>query len=876
MRKLIFLIFALCLLNFKFAFAYPTSVKGPVDLDISQALTIGDLAILADNRYLFVASGEILKKIDLGLMALTSDQPPELTVESGTDGNILGLAYIERDGVIYAAQADGDLLKFILSNITQEPSSETIVADKSLSFMAVDTSGTLTVYILDDAENKLWAFVPGSGSDPTSLDLKQAISNQTILFSVYDMVYVSATDEIYLATDIGYVIYISNGIVNTAIDVDSTNGDDLVAVAVNGDGSKVYAVNADDNSIEIIKTSSHTVSTPITVGENTFPVQSKCDIVVQQMSVPSGYYYGFVSGQQGITVFDATSDTLIDIDTTNDAGTYDPIDTTYTGYMIASTDGYIYMSTGGGELAVVTDRPYITISSVTYTDSTGTTTTALKPGGKVTIVFSPDEAGDYSVRIGGSINESGTLVTSGTAAAAEAVTVEINYNDYSTVFVEGTNTIFFFVTDSDSLTGRMGKDITVDAPPGGVTLRSTGFGNGRVYVTFDRLTASDMSYYNIYVDTDAELVKTKTDVAAQPSQPSSGSTVTASASGLTNGTTYYIAIEGVDANGNVGTRSWQLADGSQASATPQVTVGPAEMSGETGGCTLARASEISNFKFQIPILMALLLLVIALVRLSQRLMRLWRRQFGGRSAKRDEAIQHNSPHPPFTRHYCVGGQEKGGQGGIWNDQLLILFLALCFLFPVTVSAAERSSQSWSAELKSGFWMPTSSTTEKFFDKCCNIVTEISGGYLYKARYGVEIGVGVMSQDGNARGTTTGGVSQDTFNLFLIPMETTAVWRMDYVNDQIVVPYIKGGVDYVFFRENTEGHVTQGLKTGLHAIGGLQFLLEAFDSDESLAIDYSINDFYFIIEARYNYVNSFGKAGLNLSGLIYSAGFLFEF
>ena len=862
MKRLILLIFAFCLLNPKFALAYPTSVKAAVDLDISQALTIGDLAILADNRYLFSASGEVLSKIDLGLMALTSDQPPDLTVESGTDGNILGLAYIERDGVIYAAQADGDLLKYVLSNITQEPSSETIAADKSLSIMAVDTSGTLTIYILDDAQNKLWAFVPGSGSTPTSLDLKQAISNQTILFSVYDMVYVSATDEIYLATDIGYVIYISNGIVNTAIDVDSTNGDDLVAVAASNDGSKVYAVNADDKSIEIIKTSSHSISTPITVGENTFPVQSKCDIVVQQMSIPSGYYYGFVSGQQGITVFDATSDTLIDIDTTNDAGTYDPIDTTYTGYMIASTDGYIYMSTGGGELAVVTDRPYITISSVTYTDSAGATATALKPGGKGAIVFSPDEAGDYDVRIGGSIDESGTLAASGTSAAAEAVTVEINYNDYSTVFVEGTNTIFFFVTDSDSLTGRIGKDITVDAPPGGVTLRSTGFGNGRVYVTFDRLTASDMSYYNLYADTDAELIKTKTEVAAQPSQPASGSTVTANAGGLTNGTTYYIAVEGVDANGNVGTRSWQLADGTQASAVPQVTVGPAEMSGETGGCSLTGVDR----KFPPPLgervrvrgeylfLAALLILVIALAR----------RPFGGRSAKCDEAIQQN---PPF---------KKGGQGRICDVRSLILLLALCLIFSAPSFSAERSSQSWSAELKSGFWMPTNSTTEKFFDKCCNIVTEISGGYLYKARYGVEVGVGVMSQDGNARGTTTEGVSQDTFNLFLISMETTAVWRMDYVNDQIVVPYIKGGFDYVFFRENTEGNITKGLKTGLHAIGGLQFLLEAFDSDESLAIDYGINDFYFVIEARYNYVNSFGKKGLNLSGPIYSAGFLFEF
>ena len=26
----------------------------------------------------------------------------------------------------------------------------------------------------------------------------------------------------------------------------------------------------------------------------------------------------------------------------------------------------------------------------------------------------------------------------------------------------------------------------------------------------------------------------------------------------------------------------------------------------------------------------------------------------------------NPPIPPFTRHYCAGGQEKGGRGGIIN------------------------------------------------------------------------------------------------------------------------------------------------------------------------------------------------------------------
>jgi len=201
---------------------------------------------------------------------------------------------------------------------------------------------------------------------------------------------------------------------------------------------------------------------------------------------------------------------------------------------------------------------------------------------------------------------------------------------------------------------------------------------------------------------------------------------------------------------------------------------------------------------------------------------------------------------------------------------------LCMFYSSLAMAVEKSPQWWSTELKVGFWMPTAGTTERFFDKCCNIDVMLNGGLLYKGKYGVEAGVGFMNLSGNAIGITTGTASSDSFNLLTIPMETNAVMRFDFVENQVVVPYVKGGADYVYFREDVKGTVTSGLKTGLHGQGGLQFLIEGIDTDASLESDYGINDIYFVIDAKYSWINSFGKTGLDLSGMTYSAGILFEF
>lgn len=838
---------------------YPNEVKATLALSLGSTVT--GLAITSNNNDLFASYSDVLNQIDLGLWDLAAEQPSALTTDDGTEGNLEGIAYSPDNSYIYAVQDNGHILTFFVNNITATPTVTkiTTLEGKKLGPVAIDTSSTPTLYIVDNANSLVYVWQAGKSELSATVDLKLApdLTNVATAFNVLDIIFASDTNEVYVATDVGIVAYFSTSNTGNPNDfvLDDTKAADIGALAVTPDGSKIYAATGAQlppspdayPTIYVVSTSTHQeVASPMQLvnSENT----AFTSMVTMDVYGGAAPVYGFVSGSKGVNVFNTSNEEFIDVETSNTCTTTcNPIATSNTsGPMISSGDNYIYLA-GSGNVLVITDNPWIDISDVSYTDSTGAAAVALQQGGSCAITFQSDTAGDYSVMVGGTVAKTGTSVidingaSTGSVVADTDTVFTFNYSDNSSAFDEGDNTVYIFVTSSDdtNLKGRSAATVTVDTPPGEITISSTGFGNERAYITFGRLTASDISYYNLYSDTDASAVQTKTDASGTVTQTSSGSSISGHIDGLTNGTTYYLAVEGVDAGGNVGPRAF-LLNGASASAMPQETVGPAGLSGETGGCSLVERGEKDGGRREkgegnwMPGAALVLFLFIILF-----------------------ACRRKMPQATSVIFYLVIG--------VW-----------ILLFPVLAHAEDKAEDApkpvwWSMELKVGFWMPTGSTTKKFFNKCCNIVTTVEGGLLYKGRYGAELGVGVMSKDRPALGAITGEPSDDTFNMFLLPMETNAVWRIDYAEKQWVVPYTKFGFDYVYYREGDRGRTINGLKTGLHGIGGVQIYLPFVDGDNDV-----IKKMFFTMEARYGWVNSFGKKGLDLSGMTYSAGLLFEF
>ncbi|MBU4484546.1 WD40 repeat domain-containing protein [bacterium] len=826
-------------------FAYPSVVRElsnrsvpPIDLSITSQAVGFDIS--DDDRYLIIGYSSYIKIMDTASFALASTQPFDYTTDDDLEGTVQGVAYRASDDSIYVSQNDGDLLIFDMDSLASEPVAKNIYPnqDKVLGKIVLNPDDD-KLYTINQTDDKIVVYDIGSN------DSYEVLLTESGSVDINDMIFVDKTgttsDEVYVATSNGNVYYMSaSGTVAVAILISS--GDNLSALASTPTGDYVYVVNSSDTNIYKISTSTHTVSsTIIDVAENS----GLTDIIVIDVESPTGTYV-YVSGAEGLTVINTANDEIIDLGTTDDS--YEPLVTPATpGPLVASSleDGYLYTSYSDGSIGVISDNPYVGITSLHKTGDTSSATIGTTDTFDIT--FEADEAGTYTIYAGGDIDKSGgTLLAdsnatdSGAVEADTATSLTFSYETNSSVFAEGSNTIFVFVEDADGFIGRDAGTITVDTPPGAITIEGAGFGNGRVYLDFTRLTAEDISYYNIYVSIADDIsTRATADAVGTVSQPTSGSTLTAEISGLTNGVTYYLGVEGVDSNDNVGTRSYQDSSGVSVSATPLATGGPAAFSGESG-CSL--------FVVGLP--------AIALAK-------------EGRSSFVTCHVIFLLV-SIFTLVFFRGGYLK-----IFKISV-VFFLIL--LFSNNAFAREFSPQNWGTEIKVGWWMPSNSTTDQFFGNCCNEMYRLQGGYLYKSMLQAMIGFGFLMENGSAVAVSDGTTSRDKFNFMLIPIETSCAFRADFKENQIVVPYVKVGIDYIFFRENVKGNTTKGVKYGLNAGGGIQFLLEWIDrqaSDET-EMDSGINDIYLTLEAEYKWVDNFGGSGLDLSGPIYSVGLLFEY
>lgn len=816
------------------SYAYPdaeiTGSSGsnpPFDFSVSSTLT--GFFLISDDELAFSYT-EHLKLADMGIYDLMADQPPALTTDDETDGNIMGIGYESSRNQIIASQSDGDVLIFDLDDVTAIPQSLTIAEDNSLGPVVIDSGGQYA-YVADDTSNAIHVvnLADVSLSGTATIEITGHTS-----FYITDGIFVEDTNEAYFTTDVGYVIYMSSG-ATTAAYIEVISGNALSSIAAFTDATYLYAVDQDASEVYKIATGSHTLSgSAIDISENTSPTH----IIITDVESPTATY-AYVAGTGGVSVINTGNDEVLDLGDDPDVDG-EPMPTSATPEFLAATsaaDGYVYMAYTTGDFGVITDNPWVEISALTYSDDA----TVLGVDGSFTMTFQASVDGTYAIRAGGDSSGNGTILTdsdgntSGALTAETDVEVTINYSDNSSAFAEGTNNVWVFVTsDADSSVGRRATQVTVDTPPDVVTINSTGWGNEKIYVTVTRLTAEDISSYRFYVGSSEEEVLASTSVHTSMSQDSSGSTQTATIGGLTNEVLYFVAVDAIDENGNVSPSR------SVTSETTSETQGPCEILGERG-CSLAGGGRSYA---------GISLIILSLsIFIMLRFRRSW----------------------IFFAVFFI----------------LIGFSSVAFAqqeFQETDVYATRdynkpSRQLFEMELKTGFWMPKNTVLKNAFTNCCNLITRVQMGLLFNKRYGVGIGAGFLYKSARAYGSGShaGERATERFKLYLLPLETNFTWRADYFTWRYIIPYIRGGVDYVLFKQALSGGSTKGIKYGLHGTGGIALNVgDMAGTTGMLDGDYGINDLMVTLEAQYQWIDSFGGRGLDLSGYVFSIGMLVLF
>lgn len=569
--------------------AYPNAERSSVSTGLSQSV---QFQISSDNQFLYIAYGNTFKIFDTGSFALATTQPFAISADTKKyPGNYTGLIYFSSQNAVFLPMDNGTMMRFNTKDIGAAPTILTVASEKKLGNGVADTVGGDNLYIINSTDTGVTQYTISTNT-VTQIPFGTAIAaagfavTPTLNQITFSPQASRNSSEVYVTTSTNMLIYFNLQTLSPQITLINPNKnltDSILGVAPTPNKTNVYVADSTANTFAQVLISSHAVQgTPTSVTPNNQPTY----FLVTDVTNPTATY-GYVTGVQGVTVFDTSNNDILDLGVTTTDN--EPLQVSGTGPMLASTDGYVYIDAASGNIGVVSDNPFVTVNSVTYP----TGKSALGVGETVTINFKADEAGTYVMRAGGTVAGTGTVLkdnsggSSGTVAKANtAQDVVVPYTANSSAFQEGDNTVYFFVTDSSSNVGRRSTTVKVDTPPGAVTVLGTSFGNAKAYINFSRLTANDISKYNIYADTNSTTVATKTTVAATVTQ-GSDSTLTGIVTGLANGTTYYLAIEAVDNAGNVGPRTSTLSSGAAISATPEVTVGPAGFTGETG-CSLLR------------------------------------------------------------------------------------------------------------------------------------------------------------------------------------------------------------------------------------------------------------------------------------------------
>jgi len=290
--------------------------------------------------------------------------------------------------------------------------------------------------------------------------------------------------------------------------------------------------------------------------------------------------------------------------------------------------------------------------------------------------------------------------------------------------------------------------------------------------------------------------------------------------GLVNGTTYFVTVSALDKATNKSDPS------NEVSETPESIVG-AIPSG--GGCFIDTASSAGPFWWPaVPAGLVALLIVLCVRRGKRRV-------------------------------------------GLW------ILLMVCFWSVHAQAEDYRNITGIMLGLKAGYFSPTDGRIEDTYDR-----GGFAGGltitWINQSNFETTVGVGLKAL--NAEAVTSSGrrTGQDS-TLLIVPVEFTVRYRFQYIEKQMFIPYIDGGVQGDYYNEDIKDHGDEsGFTAGYHGSLGVRMSLNAFAADDS-EVFYQITgvkETFLVMQGRYEVIDRFGQEEFDLGGWVLTMGVELQF
>lgn len=505
--------------------------------------------------------------------------------------------------------------------------------------------------------------------------------------------------------------------------------------------------------------------------------------------------------------------------------------------MVEGPYGYVLAGSNTGEIAILTDAPWI--------DRLTLSADEVEEGDVVRLSFRTDDTGSYEIRRGGGRGRDGVELASGTVSEAGTVAVDLTVDS---TWVEGTQALWVFQTNSDVATGHDRVDILVDNAPKqvGLSAGSVGFADEALVVEFSALDAPDITEYVVYLATtpfsasDYPTGGPESTVAQGVKSPrrldasTYGGQIKARLAGLDNYVSYYLAVRAVDADGTEG----PMSDVIQGMPRPTLTSGEAlgEAGGGPSGCRTSPGGSA-----------ALGLAGLAAVALRRRrgVLAAVALLAAGQAQAQDTA-----PQP----------QRRG------------------------LARYDRDiTPTWASfELRHDFQQLEQDALRAAYNPWVSVVRLEAGPSLFQVLE-LDLGLGFMTRKGyEVDDSLTRSADQARMQWF--PLSLGATGRLHIIDDQPFVPYAGAGIDWIFYREDaldTEGAAITssrltGSKQGWHWHAGGNILLDLFAPARAAKLEAltGINDTWLTLEFRDQTMKNDG--GFDFSGWAFSLGLRLDY
>lgn len=546
--------------------------------------------------------------------------------------------------------------------------------------------------------------------------------------------------------------------------------------------------------------------------------------------------------------------------------------------LVAGTKGYHFGGTDSGDLVVLTSKPWVSDVQLTYEIETSevededTDTDEEEDTGEdtdtivetvieeyLTVQFSTDSSGDYEIVVGGTWEGGGQSLSSGTVDAAGTHSVELAIDTSDGIWDDGSNSVYVFFT-ADSEVGHGKATLDLESAPGQVSLDSSnlGFDDGALILTFTGLDDTDLDYYAVYVTTEefnADDYATggpefdgsdelETPVFIQ--DPEAGATITQRITPLTNDVTYYVAVRAMDLSGLEGPMSDVLSE------RPRLTYNATGLSADPGGfqCSgvgvstalglLGTLGVFAMFARRRSSMLGLCLaLGVSVLLVSDA-------EAGSKRSKIDRG--------DLTPQW---GQLEVRYGPVWLED-------------------ERITQIYSGSYDDA-------NGHNHFGQALQIEV---GPQLFRF-FEMDLGVGWLKKSGFSQ-DDEGTESAQATVFSWVPLSISFTGRVHIWDEQLIVPYISYGRDWVIWNEkvdegdgNFEG--VGGVKFGWHWAAGISVLLDVFDFRRASLLEATtgINDTYLTFEYREQVIEkgsavTEGEDQLSFSGRLFTVGLKLDF